>query len=280
MEQIEKIKRWALGRPGISALILSGSLAGRGKKDELSDYDIAIYGNDFSFIGDDKWLLEIGDYCICIHAHFELMGHTIPSRLTIFDPYCKVDFSFHPLQLLEELTKKLPWEYEMGYQVLLDKNGLAQRLPPPSYKNPVLEKPTIRDFQRNENEFWFETYHVAKYLRRGDLWTVKFRDWSAKENLRQMMEWNQASRVKWKLSVKDCGKGMEEWIDRKVWKNLFSCFGDFDAQDSWKALKTTIKLYRKLTRETAAVLGFPYNQKADAAISEFVKESKKVLNFR
>jgi len=46
MELLEKIINWAEKKAGISVLILSGSLAAKGKKDSLSDYDIAVYGND------------------------------------------------------------------------------------------------------------------------------------------------------------------------------------------------------------------------------------------
>jgi len=42
-EVIDKIVNWAQGEEPIKALILTGSLAGKGPKDELSDYDIAMF---------------------------------------------------------------------------------------------------------------------------------------------------------------------------------------------------------------------------------------------
>src|SRR5437870_5003291 len=113
MQKLEKIINWANSKDEIRALILSGSLAGKGKTDELSDYDIAVYGTDFYFIQDDNWLKEIQNYWVCIHDHFQFLNHNISTRLTIFDAYFKVDFSFYRLELLHKLSnnKTLPDGY-------------------------------------------------------------------------------------------------------------------------------------------------------------------------
>jgi len=47
MQKLEKIINWANSKDEIRALILSGSLTAKGKKDELSDYDIAVFGKNF-----------------------------------------------------------------------------------------------------------------------------------------------------------------------------------------------------------------------------------------
>src|SRR6266487_4502005 len=110
MQNLEKIINWADSKDTIRALILSGSLAAKGKKDELSDYDIAVYGTGFDFINNDNWLSEIQNYWVCIHDRFQFFGYEIPTRLTIFDSLFKVDFSFHPLALIHKIlnSKTLP----------------------------------------------------------------------------------------------------------------------------------------------------------------------------
>jgi len=273
MELLEKIINWAEKKAGISVLILSGSLAAKGKKDSLSDYDIAVYGNDFDFIKQDDWIDDIDHYLICIHESFEFLDRQIPARLIIFDEVLKVDFSFHPLQSLHTLIsqKKLPDDYDIGYRILLDKEGIASKMQKPSYRGFVMHKPSAKDFQQNCNEFWFEIYHVAKYLSRNDLWTAKSRDWAAKEWLRKMIEWNHAAKLKWGFSLKNEGKNMKEWIDKKTWEDLHKSFGRFEKKDSWKAMEKTIKIYRRIAIKTANQLKYKYNQKPDDAISEFIK---------
>lgn len=130
MHKLEKIISWASSKENISALMLTGSLASQGLVDDLSDYDIAVYGKNFDFIKTNKWLDEIEGHLVCVNDKFNFYGYEIPTRLTIFNPYFKVDFSFHPLDLLNKIidSNALPDEYNIGYQILLDKQGLAAKL--------------------------------------------------------------------------------------------------------------------------------------------------------
>ncbi len=59
--KLEKIINWAKSIQNIRALLLTGSRASKGPVDELSDYDLAVFGNDFDFINDDEWLNQIED---------------------------------------------------------------------------------------------------------------------------------------------------------------------------------------------------------------------------
>ena len=269
----EKIIHWGNKQREVRVLLLTGSRAGKGKQDEFSDYDIAAYGNDFAFIKDDEWLDNIDDHLVCIHDKFEFMHYHIPTRLVIFKQGYKIDFSFHPMTLLRKMVskEKLPDEYNIGYQTLLDKEGIAAKMKVAGYKGFIISKPSEKDFQNNENEFWFEVYHVAKYLNRDDLWAVKFRDWSAKQWLRQMLEWHHASKHQWDFSPGNHGKGMKDWLDDTIWSALFSCFGSFSHTDSRRALQHTIQLYRQVAIETAAYLNYLYNQKLDDSISRFIE---------
>ena len=273
---IQDIIEWAEGKAAIQTLLLSGSLAGRGPTDHLSDYDIAIFGQPFDFIATDDWLKEISSYWVCIWDSFVVDNHTIPTRLVVFDDTCKVDFSFHPPELLSHMVKSghLPEGYRVGYQVLLDKAGVAVHLPEPSFQGFVLPLPTRREYEKNENEFWFEVYHVAKYLYREDLWTAKWRDHATKEWLLQILQWEQAISLGWQFSPKDYGKGMKRWLNEVAWNRLHTCFGHFDRQDSWAALENTAQLYRETAMKVATLLGYPYNQRLDQHLTQFIKKLK------
>lgn len=280
MRHLEKIINWANSIHGIRALILSGSLTGKGKQDVLSDYDIAVYGNEFDFIENDDWLNSIQEHWVCIHDCFKLLGYEIPTRLTIFDAYFKVDFSFHPMEELQRMIdeKIIPDDYNIGYEVLLDKDGLLKELPKPTYKGFELIKPDEKIFRENVKEFWFECYHVAKYLYRNDLWIVKARDHATKKFLLQMMEWNEACKRNWNFSPKDHGKQMNDWIDKNYWSELQNCFGRFDKEESWNALMNTIQLYQTVAKETAKFLDYSYNERLDERMFQFIKDLKLSCN--
>jgi len=276
MDYLKKICDWAMGNPDIRVLILSGSRARNKKSDELSDYDIAVYGNNFPFLHDDDWLKEIDNYWICIHDSFQLVGYQIPSRLTIFEGGVKVDFSFHPIESFQKIVtkNKLIDDYDIGYRVLLDKDGLTQRIPKAQFDGFKIKKPGNEDFIRNQKNFWFEIYHVAKYLAREDLWVAKYRDWSAKEYLREMLEWNCGAQLNWNMHPNQHGKNMKNWIDDESWEGLFSCFSNLSRRESWQAMENTMILYRKITISAASKLNYSYLDYIDASISDFTGDLK------
>jgi len=276
MRHLEKIIDWANSIKGIRAMILSGSLTSKGRQDILSDYDIAVYGHEFDFIENDDWLNNIREHWVCIHDRFDLLGYEIPTRLTIFDAYFKVDFSFHPMEELQTMIddKKIPDDYNIGYEVLLDKDELLKDLPKPTYRGFVLSKPDEKIFAENVKEFWFECYQAAKYLYRNDLWVAKTRDHATKKFLLQMLKWNEACKRKWNFSPKNQGKQMSDWADKNYWSELQNCFGRFDKEDSWSALMNTIQLYQTVAKETAKHLEYRYDKKLDEKTFQFIKDLK------
>lgn len=205
------------------------------KSDELSDYDIAIFtNNNFPFTSNEHWLSEIGTPWVCVHEKINWKEDVIPTRLVILEPGIKIDFAFYPTKVLEELTcNSLPDEFASGYQVLIDKDKLTSKMDAPSNDCYQESSPTQKEFVRIIEEFWFEVYHVAKYLARGDLWSAKFRDASIKQEfLLQMIRWHVQAIHGWKYTTHSQGKHMQEWVDGSVWKSLHSCFSHFEAKDS------------------------------------------------
>jgi aminoglycoside 6-adenylyltransferase len=269
---LQKIVLWGKSVKSIDALLLTGSLAGQGKTDELSDLDIAVFGTDFTFIKNNEWLIAIDDTWVCIHDQFVFEGYKIPTRLTIFNQGLKVDFSFHPSELLNKLATEaaLPDAYRNGYKILLDKTGLAVKFSLPDFNAYQLSPPDKNSFQNNENEFWFECYHVAKYLKRNDLWTAKVRDKNAKAFLLEMLQWHHLSKSETIFNPKLYGREMQSWLSKKLWNTLYDCFPNFDKADSCKSLRNMINLYRKVAKEVANNFIFAYNEKLDVNMSSFI----------
>jgi aminoglycoside 6-adenylyltransferase len=272
---------WAEKKETIRGVILTGSRAGKsGSPHRFSDYDVAMFGNNFDFIKDDGWLNEFRKFWVCIHDQFQLLETEIPTRLVLFNNELKVDFSFLPIKILNAIiaAQELPDEFNIGYTILLDKDNLLRRLPAPAFRGFGVKRPCEAAFGKNVDEFWFEVFHVAKYLSRNDLWTAKFRDFSTKALLLQMLQWNQGSKREWAFSPKPNGKEMKEWIDTKTWERLHSCFGSFDSGNSWKVLESTVQLYRDVALETSILLHYTYNQSLDVRITKFIKQTNVLPN--
>jgi aminoglycoside 6-adenylyltransferase len=271
---LSRIMHWAEQVENIRAIIMVGSHANTGKQDELSDYDLSIFGHQFDFIRQDDWQNRIATLSLCIHDKFSWGDWQIPTRLCLFENHAKVDFSFHPLSLLESMVnaQKLNPTYDAGYRVLLDKDSIAAQLPDPTFQAYKVKKPTVHEFQICQDEFWFEAYHVAKYIFRNDLWTAIGRDHDLKKWLLKMLEWDAAIKKDFALQAKGEGKCLREWISPSYLKRLPDCFSGWNASDQRKALLESLDLFRELAKATASALNMSYQEKADQDITAFISK--------
>lgn len=272
MDIVQKIVRWSEEEAPIKALILQGSRAGKASFDELSDYDISVFCSSSKLYTEtEEWLTQIGQVWVCVKEKVFFDQQTFPTRLVIFGGGIKVDFSFLSLDCLDQMVKgSLPDEYNRGYQVLVDKDHMTRDLQKPSYKEPKGKKPSKEEFLRIIEEFWFEAYHVAIYLRREDLWSVKFRSNAMNTFLLMLIEWEAQSRNGWNRSVPPIGKRMASWTLPNIWQKLEGVFAHFDAKDSWDALIHSLTLFRQLSLDLSRQLGFDYPEALDKNMSGFI----------
>ncbi|MEO7660546.1 MAG: aminoglycoside 6-adenylyltransferase, partial [Pyrinomonadaceae bacterium] len=177
------------------------------------------------------------------------------------------------LHVLDELADEGD-ELNAGFKVLLDKNGKTEKLKPASFEKLKRSKPTEIDFVNLVNEFWFETYYAAKYLKRDELWLAKFIDSNLKKFLLEMIEWHEQSKHKWDYETYYSGKAMKSWASADTWESLHQTFAHFDGDDSWKSLFATMNLFRRLAEETAQMLEFSFPQQLDRNMTEFVLRIK------
>jgi hypothetical protein len=89
-----------------------------------------------------------------------------------------------------------------------------------------------------------------------------------------MLQWHKAAHENWNISVKNFGKEMKTWLNESTRKEVSHCFGKFDIEDSWKALKNTAMLYQKFARATAENLQYNYDEKAGRSILNFIQTIK------
>src|SRR6266850_4429599 len=197
---LSRIVSWAEREAPVRGLILEGSRAEKGEADELSDYDVNMFITDPApYTQDDRWISAIADVWVYIPEKVPHHGQVFATRLVIYQAGVKVDFILYSTGVLREFAHSdpLPEHYDIGYRVLLDKDGVAAAMPSSSRQAFRRGKPTETTFLACVHEFWFEAYHVAKYLRRRDLWPVKGRDWTTKCLLLRMIEWHERGKHGW-----------------------------------------------------------------------------------
>ncbi|WP_054309192.1 aminoglycoside 6-adenylyltransferase [Mesorhizobium sp. 1M-11] len=263
---LNAVVAWATGHEGVEALIHTGSLVRTDNRaDEFSDLDIEIIAaRPDNLSSNDKWLTEIGELITVLRLDED---QDWPTRLAIFEGGVKVDFTIAGLRRVADMIRSgLDPLYERGYRILLDKTGLTKDLPPPSHQFPAAPLPSSEKFRERVEEFWFEAFHVPKYLARGELFLVKQRDWTMKELLLEMIEWHAIATNSKPVDIWHIGTHLREWTDTETWRDLQETFGRFDADDQKRAFEETVKLYGRLGREVAARAGFHYPQQVEDKI--------------
>lgn len=260
---LDSICRWASADDNVRALVQTGSLARKdGFADQFSDLDIEIIArNPACLETEDAWIRTIGDAITIMHLGKD-EDQDWTTRLVIYEGGIKTDFTLADLSRLEEMIdeENLDPMYDRGYRILVDKDGTAKRLQQPSFGFPVEDFPSEEHFGERVEEFWFEAFHVPRYLARGELFLVKQRDWTMKVLLLEMMEWHALARSEEPIDVWHMGTRLRSWSDEKTWSEVQNTFGRFDAEDAKRAYDETAQLYGRLAREVARMKSWDYPQ--------------------
>jgi aminoglycoside 6-adenylyltransferase len=268
---IARITAWADGDENIRALVVTGSAArGPAATDRFSDRDIEIIAHDRRpLLASDAWLHAFAPVWV---AQALANNDAFDTRLVFFAGGRKIDFTIADRTRIEVMIRagRLDDLYQRGYDVLLDKDGLTADLPRPTGEPPRRSLPTAAELAETVTEFWFEAAHMPAYLLRGELWVVKFRDWTMKQMLLRMVEWHALATNGPLTDVWHIGTRMERWVDAQTWGELQHVFGRFDRADSWRSLVATMRLFTRLTRETAERLDLAYPIDSERAITHYV----------
>jgi len=268
----DRVVSWAKARPDVRAILVVGSRARRDHPaDEWSDLDLMIFSTDVDpYRSSEGWLPDMGETWASVP--FQRMDG-YPEHLVLLEGGRKVDFAFFPLGELQRWVEAqtLPEVCQRGYYILLDKEGMAAQLPPSPFAPPPYEKPSQDGFWLSVTEFWHDALQVAQYIQRRELWPVKAADYAMKENLLKMMEWHAQATHAGDCDTWHDGRFLSEWTDSQTLKELDNTFGRFNVADSWRALLATMALFRRLARETAARLGYRYDENLGKRVTRFVK---------
>jgi hypothetical protein len=177
-EVVRRLVAWAERDDAIRALVLTSSRArADGSVDALSDYDVVIAVRDpRAFAEDDAWKSAYGRLLVGWGDENRVHGETTYFRGVVYDDGAKIDYTLWPDVLLERVADSapLPADLDVGYRVLLDKDGQTTRWSAPTLRAHIPPKPTHGEYVALVEEFWWDTTYVAKSLWRGEAFFAKF----------------------------------------------------------------------------------------------------------
>jgi aminoglycoside 6-adenylyltransferase len=270
-EILARLQQWAKSDANVRAIIQAGSASrSSGNTDRFSDRDIELICHDPTTLAQsDGWIHDLAPVWVMLHT----TSGNFQTRLVFFAGGRKIDFTLADDSYLQDMqeTQQLHHTYVRGYKVLLDKDGVTAGLPVPRGTWPRRSLPTEAEFIATVNEFWFEAAHMPTYLTRQDLWVVKWRDALIKDMLLRMLEWHTLYAQGADTDIWYRGTRLKRWLDPELWNAVHETFGQFGANDSFRATLATMHLFTHLTHKIADMAEFSVPE-SESHIQAYVLE--------
>lgn len=280
---LARVIRWTSADERIRAVVLTSSRVVSGApRDPLSDYDVVLLVTEpEAFAESDEWLHGFGGPLLVVRDSEAELGLTRHNCMVLYDDGTKVDFTIQPLDLLARIraTGKLPDDFDLGYQVLLDKDDLTRDLPAPTFTAHIPAKPSRAEYRNLIQECWWVAAYVARYLRRGDVYAAKvICDYELKHLLvRRLLEWRIELDHDWSLKPGFFGRGLERHLPAEIWARFAATYVGTDPTANWTALSDTMDLVRDVATEVGQALGYPYPHDLDTQMRDYLEQIRRVV---
>jgi aminoglycoside 6-adenylyltransferase len=260
---LARILTWAKEEAAVRVVVVTSTRAQvEGPPDELSDYDVIVALED---LGRFDPAAAYGTPAARWGDEHDVHGTTTYFRGVFYDDGVKIDWTLWPANVPELVAEHgLIDNLDVGYRVLLDKDGTTQRWPQPTYRAHIPRKPTEAEYVALVEEFWWSATYVVKARARGEELFLRFvLDVDMTHGvLRRMLEWLVETDRGWNWKPGAYGRGLERELPPGFAEELAGAYGSFER---------TVELFRAAAREVGDALGYAYPQYADDALSAYME---------
>lgn len=259
---ITRILAWAEREEAVRVVAVTSTRAKEeGPPDELSDYDIvlaltnvdrfdpaAAYSAPAARWGDES----------------EVHGAKTFFRGVVYEDGTKIDWTLWPAHAPQLVAQHgLTDNLDVGYRVLLDRDGSTAGWAPPTGTAHIPRRPSEAEYVALVEEFWWSATYVVKARARGEHFFARYiLDVDMTYGvLRPMLEWLVETERDWSWKPGAYGRGLESEVPPEKARALEAAHDSFEA---------TIALFRDVAREVGAALGYAYPQYADDAVTAYI----------
>ena len=279
---MEAFIAWGESQDLVRAMVLTSSRAipDYPYADQYSDYDLILALRDVRPFHDSReWLSAFGAVLAMYRdPMMEEDGLRWSGSVVQFEEGLKIDFTLWPVEMLRRVAQSetLDPEFDAGYRVLLDKDGLTQGMPPPSYQGYIPKPPTEARYHEEIENFFLCATYVAKYLLRDDVMAAKFLlDGEMKhENLRPILEWHIELAHHWTVKPGNNGRRIKKWLRPDLWTDLAGTYAGAGIEENWQALFRLMDLMHKVGVEVGEQLGFAYPESIEQRTRGYLAKLK------
>jgi aminoglycoside 6-adenylyltransferase len=275
--------QWGLARDDVRAAILTSSQVIPGAPlDALSDYDVIYYVRDLNpYLESDDWLYDFGKVLVLYRNPVNgAPGARGFAYITQYED-TKIDFSIAEVGQLAAVVAdaargKLDEDFDLGYAVLFDKDGLAAGLPPPTGQAYILQPPSEALYRECVELFFHEGTYAAKNLWRQDLMAARYFLGKAMrlDNLKRMLEWSVGVDCGWSLRMGVLGRGLMKRLPPDLRAGLEATYAGPALEDNWQSLFDMAALFRRAGQKVGAALGYAYPLEIDRGCVEYYRRVK------
>ena len=261
---LARILRWAGGEDAVRVVVLTSTRArAEGPPDDLSDYDVIVALQDINRFDAVE---AYGTPAARWRDEHDVHGTRTLFRGVVYDDGVKVDWTLWPANVPGLVAEHgLTDDLDVGYRVLLDKDGTTARWAQPTYSAHIPRRPTETEYVALVEEFWWSATYVAKARAREEQLFVRFvLDVDMTHGvLRRMLEWLIETRRDWSWKPGAYGRGIERELPPDLAGELSAAHGSFEQ---------TVELFRRAAHEVGERLGYAYPQYADDAVSAYIEK--------
>lgn len=273
--KLQHIKNWINDNNDIRAALITSSLVNPlAPIDDFSDLDIELVFEDSeNYIKSKEWLFQFGDILNYYEEGIEEFEGKHAMKMVQYMDGVKVDFKIYSIeQFLAEVNSPiLPEDWDIGYEILADKDNLTSNLKPPTYQVSIIKKPSFEEFNKIVDNFWWDVTYIPKCLARGDLFYLKFmvEKIIRVEYFIPMIEWYVASQHHWDITTNKYGRLFKKYLSEQEWAQLEETFSGSDLSENWKACGKMLVIFDQMAIKVAESLKIEYNLNKGKEIMKF-----------
>jgi aminoglycoside 6-adenylyltransferase len=275
IEVLNKLNSWGDINDNVRALILTSSRVGPNPKpDKLSDYDIEVIVDDLVPFNNDEWLSTFGTILVKWPLYPKNTGYNKNSitRLVVFTDFPRIDF-----QIIKK-TNRNSFSYDNGYKILLDKDGISNKINPPTFSEYVIKKPNAEEFYETVNGFYWDLPYIAKSIKRGELAFAKYMLLSAirYDSFEKMLSWYVGLKNNWSVNYGVHGRNLEKLADKTFANEINSLVAGNNPEDVWQSALKMEQIFNKMYLDLAKYLSYNKKVVKISAVLDYCNKIKEV----
>lgn len=271
----KRLVRWAGEQPDLRAILVIGSRARlQAPADRWSDLDLVLVTtHPQRYLDGSDWLDALGPRWLTFTEATATGGLT--ERRALFDGALDIDFVPLPAEDFRRMLRQgfppaVASVLARGLRFILDKDGMAQQLIPPG-AHPPASPPSEEAYLDVVHDFWYHAVWTTKKLLRGELWTAMGGHAHMQRHaLLPMLVWHAKAQHGWAHETWHAGRFMESWTDARTLEELPEAFAHYDQDDLRRALAATMRLFGRVSRETADRVGYTYPREAERHVTTWI----------